>query len=144
MFTEQKKGISPTLQQCIDVGITLAIPEYQSVIWYEQYAPQGFYFSSGVPMVDLKLAMQRHKNNGTLAGLVEKASKVQTQEKQQAKQKLEHQEKRRQVREQYQPWLEGKTTQALKDIKRDKGRIAYMCSWLIDEIIAKRKSKGAI
>ncbi len=68
MFTEQKR-INPTLQQCIDAGITLGINERSSIIWYEHYAPQGFLFSSGIPMTDIRLAMQRHKNNGTLAGL---------------------------------------------------------------------------
>jgi len=63
------KTINPTLQQCKDAGIVLGIIERHSTIWYEHYAAQGFIFSSGVPMADLRLAMQRHKNNGVLAGL---------------------------------------------------------------------------
>jgi hypothetical protein len=62
----------PTLQQVIDAGNVLGIIEEHAKIWYDHYAAQGFVFSSNVPMVDIRLAMQRHKNNGTLAALVEK------------------------------------------------------------------------
>ena len=138
MFTEQKR-INPNLQQCIDVGITLGIIERHSTIWYEHYAAQGFKFSSNVPMADLRLAMQRHKNNGTLAGLVKKALKIKTPEQERKEQTISREKEKQQIRDDRQEYLESKTTEALLDLKRDGGHIAYMCGWLIDEIIAKRK-----
>lgn len=138
IFTEQKR-INPTLKQCIDAGITLAINERASTVWYEQYAPQGFLFSSGVPMTDLRLAMQRHKNNGTLAGLVKKASKIKTPEQKTKEQEAYRKKEMQRIREENQEYLESKTTKALLDIKKDGGHLVGLCSWLIDEIIAKRK-----
>lgn len=143
IFTEQK-GISPTLQQCIDAGITLGINERSSTIWYEQYAPQGFLFSSGVPMTDLRLAMQRHKNNGTLAGLVKKASKIKTPEQKTKEQKIYRNKEMQRIRDENQKYLESKSTKALLDLKKDNGQIAYICGWLIDEIIATRKGQSKI
>ena len=147
IFTEQK-GINPTLQQCIDAGITLGINEQASTIWYEHYAAQGFKFSSNVPMADLRLAMQRHKNNGTLAGLVKKANKTKTPEqkaKEQAKeQKIDREKYIQGIRDDYQRYLESKTTRALLDIKKDGGRLVDMCGWLINEILAKRKGQGTL
>lgn len=140
MFTEQKT-IKPTLQQCIDAGIILGINEWASTIWYEQYAPQGFRFSSNVPMTDLRLAMQRHKNNGTLAGLVKKASKIKTPEQKTKEQKAYRNKEMQRIREEWQPYLESKTTAALLDIKKDGGHLAGLCDWLINEILAKQKSK---
>ncbi len=138
MFTEQKR-INPTLQQCIDAGIILGINERDSTIWYEHYAPQGFLFSSGISMTDLRLAMQRHKNNGTLAGLVKKAIKIKTPEQEKKEQNQFDRKRKQGIRDSYQEYLEGKTTKALLDIKKDGGHLAGLCDWLIDEIIAKRK-----
>lgn len=145
MFTEQsRKSIKPTLQQCIDAGITLGLNERASTVWYEHYAAQGFLFSSGVPMMDLRLAMQRHKNNGTLAGLVEKVSKIKTPEQKTQEQKKEREKEIQYIRDTYQEYLESKTKEALLDIKKDGGHIVDMCGWLIDEILAKRKSQSKI
>ena len=138
IFTEHKR-INPNLQQCIDAGIILGINERDSTIWYEHYAAQGFKFSSNVPMADLRLAMQRHKNNGTLAGLVKKALKIKTP-KQEKKEEAQFDRRRKQrIRDNWQRYLETKNTQALLDLKRDDGNLAGLCGWLIDEIIAKRK-----
>lgn len=138
IFTEQKR-INPNLQQCIDAGNILAINERDSTIWYEQYAAQGFLFSSGVPMTDLRLAMQRHKNNGTLAGLVKKAIKIKTPEQERKEQILFREKEKQRIRDNWQGYLEDKTTKALLDIKKDGGHLAGLAGWLIDEIIAKRK-----
>ena len=143
MFTEQKR-INPTLQQCIDAGIILGINERASTVWYEQYAPQGFLFSSGVPMTDLRLAMQRHKNNGTLAGLLKKAIVIKTPEQKTKEQKIEREKYIQGIRDDYQRYLESKTTKALLDLKKDGGRIVNLCGWLLDEILAKRKGQGKI
>ena len=132
------KTINPTLQQCKDAGIVLGIIERHSTIWYEHYAAQGFNFSSGVPMADLRLAMQRHKNNGVLAGLVEKAGKIKTPKQKTKSEELERKKERQHIRDQYQDYLESKTTPALKDIRKDGGHIAHIAGWLISEILAKR------
>ena len=134
------KTINPTLQQCKDAGIVLGIIERHSTIWYEHYAPQGFCFSSGVPMADLRLAMQRHKNNGVLAGLVEKASKIKTPEQKTKLEALQRKKEIQRIRDSYQVYLESKTTPALQDLRKDKGHIS-ICHWLITEILAKRKRK---
>ena len=47
----------------------------------------------------------------------------------------------RRIRSEYKEYLEGKTTQALKDLKTDGGQISNVCGWLIDEILAERKGK---
>ncbi len=138
IFTEQKR-IDPNLQQCIDAGIILGINERDSTIWYEHYAPQGFLFSSGISMTDLRLAMQRHKNNGTLAGLVKKAIKIKTPEQEKKEQTISREKEKQRVRDNWQEYLESKNTQALLDIKKDGGHLAGLAGWLIDEIIAKRK-----
>ena len=135
----KKQIINPTLQQCIDAGITLGLIERASTVWYEHYAAQGFLFSSGVPMTDLRLAMQRHKNNGTLAGLMKKASKIKTPEQKTKEQTFRREKEKAQTREEYEVYLEGKTTKALRDFKKDGGYMAYICGWLIDEILAKRE-----
>lgn len=138
MFTEQKR-INPNLKQCIDAGNILGINEHASTVWYEHYAAQGFIFSSGVPMIDVRLAMQRHKNNGTLAGLVKKASKIKTPEQMNKEQKREREKEIQRIRDEKQDYLESKTTKALLDIKKDDGLLVGTCGWLIDEILAKRK-----
>lgn len=46
---------------------------------------------------------------------------------------------RQRIRDEYQDWLEGKSTQALKDLKNDGGHVAVICGWLITEILAERK-----
>ncbi len=138
LFTGHKR-INPTLQQCIDAGNILGINEQASTIWYEHYAAQGFNFSSNVPMADLRLAMQRHKNNGTLAGLVKKFLKTKTPEQTAKEDKKEREKEIQRIREAHQGYLESKTTKALLDIKKDGGHLAGLCSWLIDEILAKRK-----
>lgn len=143
MFTEHKR-INPTLQQCIDAGIILGINEQASTIWYEHYAAQGFNFSSNVPMADLRLAMQRHKNNGTLAGLVKKASKIKTPEQKTEEQKADLRKEKARIRENWQGYLESKNTKALLDIKKDGGHLAGLCGWLLDEILAKRKGQGKV
>jgi len=140
MFTEQKR-INPTLQQCIDAGITLGINERASTVWYEHYAAQGFKFSSNVPMADLRLAMQRHKNNGTLAGLVKKASKIKTPEQKTKEQKREREIEIQRLRDEYQGHFESKNTKALLDIKKDGGHIVGLCGWLINEILEKRRGQ---
>lgn len=143
IFNEQKR-INPTLQQCIDAGIILGINERASTIWYEQYAPQGFLFSSGVSMTDLRLAMQRHKNNGTLAGLVKKASKTKTPEQKTKEQKIYRNKEMQRLREENQEYLESKTTKALLDIKKDGGHLAGLCGWLIEEILAERRKNETL
>ena len=45
------------------------------------------------------------------------------------------------IREEYQEYLESKTTQALRDIKKDGGHLAGLCGWLIDDILVKRKGE---
>lgn len=70
-------------------------------------------------------------------GVIE-TTEEKAQRAQQEKEKVEEEKQR--IREAYQGYLESKTTAALGDIKKDKpGRFMYLCSWLIDEIIAKRK-----
>lgn len=129
------------MQQCIDAGITLGIIEQHSTIWYEHYAAQGFKFSSNVPMADLRLAMQRHKNNGTLAGLVKKASKIKTTEQKTKEEEIYRKKEIQRIRDVHQDYLESKTTEALLDLKKDGGHIVGLCGWLIEEILEKRKGK---
>ncbi len=43
------------------------------------------------------------------------------------------------IRDEYQEYLESKSTAALLDIKKDGGHLVGLCSWLIDEIIGTRK-----
>ena len=45
------------------------------------------------------------------------------------------------IREQYQEYLENKSTAALRDIHNDGGQRCNLTSWLIDEIITKRGKK---
>lgn len=52
-----------TKNQCIDTGITIGIPEQQSEAFYTHYAGQGWVFGSGLPIVDLREAMVRWRNN---------------------------------------------------------------------------------
>ena len=49
--------------------------------------------------------------------------------------------KQERIRSEYKEYLDGKTTQALKDLKTDGGQISNVCGWLIDEILAERKGK---
>ena len=45
------------------------------------------------------------------------------------------------IREEYQPFLEAKSTRALLDLKQDGGHLAGLCGWLIDEILTERGKK---
>lgn len=52
-----------------------------------------------------------------------------------------HQEllrKRQRDRDEYQSYLEGKSDEALLDLKKDGGYLGKLCDWLIDEILEKR------
>lgn len=70
-----KKYKDFTESQCIEAAGMLCIPEKTAKIWYDHYAAQDFKFSSGVEMKDIRLALQRHKSNGTLDALVEQHKK---------------------------------------------------------------------
>ena len=48
---------------------------------------------------------------------------------------------RQRIRNDYEDYLNAKTTQALIDEKNDGGQLSKLCGWLIDEIISKRESK---
>ena len=43
------------------------------------------------------------------------------------------------IRDDYQEYLESKSTAALLDIKRDGGNLWHSCGWLLDEILASRQ-----
>lgn len=42
------------------------------------------------------------------------------------------------IRDEYQDYLEGKSTRALLDFKKDGGCLVGLCDWLIDEILKQR------
>lgn len=52
-----------TKNQCIDTGITIGILEQQSEEFHIHYAGQGWVFGNGQPIVDLRAAMVRWRNN---------------------------------------------------------------------------------
>lgn len=45
------------------------------------------------------------------------------------------------IRDHYEEYLNGKSTQALYDLKRDGGNVSNLAGWLIDEILEKRKGE---
>ena len=47
-------------------------------------------------------------------------------------------ERKQRIRNDYQEYLESKSTQALIDIKNDGGQLCKLCGWLIDEILNER------
>jgi hypothetical protein len=55
--------INPTLQQVIDIGITVGLEPEKSEQWYHYYKAQGWRFSSGLEIVDIKSALYRWKRN---------------------------------------------------------------------------------
>ena len=60
---EKNEGVSFTKQLCLDTGIIIGIPEQQSEAFFTHYAGQGWVFGSGLPIVDLRAAMVRWRNN---------------------------------------------------------------------------------
>lgn len=52
-----------TKNQCIDAGITIGISEQQSGEFYTHYAAQGWVFGNNLPIIDLREAMVRWRNN---------------------------------------------------------------------------------
>lgn len=57
---------------------------------------------------------------------------------------MEEEKRKQRLRDEYQDWLEGKSTQALKDLKNDGGHVAVICGWLITEVLEERnrQTKG--
>ena len=51
----------------------------------------------------------------------------------------EQERNKQKIRDDYQEYLEGKSTQALKDLKKDTGHLTSVCGWLIEEIIEQRR-----
>ncbi len=45
---------------------------------------------------------------------------------------------KKRIRAEHEPYLRAKTTEALKDIKKDGGHLWGLCGWLIDKILAER------
>ncbi len=58
------------------------------------------------------------------------------------REKRERERGRQHIRDEYQEYLEGKSTQALIDLKKDKGHVVGLVGWLIDEILQTRALKG--
>lgn len=52
-----------TEQQCLDTGITLGMPEDKSLAFYHHYNAQGWMYPGYLPIINLKSAMWRWKNN---------------------------------------------------------------------------------
>lgn len=63
---------------------------------------------------------------------------IETPEEKKAKAKRQREKEEEKIREDWQDYLESKTTQALKDIKKDGGHLMGVCGWLINEILATR------
>lgn len=55
--------INPTLQQVEDMAIAVGLSPEKSKEWYHYYKAQGWKFSSGLEIVDLKSALWRWKRN---------------------------------------------------------------------------------
>ena len=53
-------------------------------------------------------------------------------------------QRKRQIREDYEDYLRGKSTTALKDIQKDGGQLLGLCGWLIDEILRNRQAKEVL
>lgn len=52
-----------------------------------------------------------------------------------ARERREREKKTQRIRDEHQDYLEGKTIEALQDIKKDGGHLVGLCGWLIDEVI---------
>ena len=57
------------------------------------------------------------------------------------KEKQERERKKQKDRDDFQRYLESKSTPALLDIKKDGGYLPGLCGWLIDEILQNRQRK---
>jgi len=55
--------INPTLQDVMDIAPVIGIPDDKAQAWYEHFHPQGFVFGNGLPIVDLRGALVRWRNN---------------------------------------------------------------------------------
>lgn len=55
--------INPTLQEVKDMGIVVGLEPARSEEWFYYYKAQGFKFSSGLEIVDMKSALWRWKRN---------------------------------------------------------------------------------
>lgn len=54
--------INPTLQECIDVGITIGIPPKESEVFFHHYNKKGWVNGNKTPLTDLRSAMVSWRN----------------------------------------------------------------------------------
>lgn len=59
------------------------------------------------------------------------------------RERLEKEKEIYRIRDEYQDWLESKSTRALLDFKKDGGSLVHNCGWLIDEILEQRNKLKA-
>jgi hypothetical protein len=101
-------------------------------VFWDYYEATGWYDKDDKPVRRWKgkIVTWHYKDKRTIEAIKQKKAK--DNEIEAYKQK---------IRENYQDYLESKSTQALLDIKKDKGQLSSLCSWLIDEILAERTGK---
>ncbi|GAG27257.1 unnamed protein product, partial [marine sediment metagenome] len=117
------------LKEVIDTAAILGIPQDKAEGFYYQYKPQGWLWGNGQPITELRSGLMRWKLN---------QFKFEKPKSPIVDSETTRKQREAQICEEYDSYLRQKTTQALKDLKKDKGHIAQVAGWLIDEILKER------
>ena len=98
--------------------------------FWDYFEAGGWYDSTGKPVLSWKQKLITWHGRDKRTVALEKMGKVED---------WETEKYRKRIRDSYQEYLEAKSTAALIDIQKDGGQLCKLCSWLIDEILQKRK-----
>lgn len=121
-----------TIEQVKDLAYKIGIPDEKAEAFYHHYNSQGWLKGNGLPITDLQSALVRWRNNQYKFEPKDKPPKPKSEEQ-------FDKERKRRICNEYGDYLKDKTTEALKDLLKDKAYLLRTgCGFLIRKILAER------